>query len=199
MYVKNLKQLQFRNIRLADVNFSEGMNFFLGDNAQGKTNALEAIYLFARGKSFRGATDKEMVYFGEEGYRIELTFQKGEREEALACAFTPKEKIRQRNGVYLETQSEMLGNFRAVLFSPDHLQMVKGAPAERRRFLDIAISQCYPAYLKLYSRYLKILEQRNALLKTWQKTGFCDDVSLSVFSEELAKAAAEILFYRWIT
>jgi len=169
----------------------------LGDNAQGKTNALEAIYLFARGKSFRGASDSELAKFGSACYRAALTFQKKDREESLLCAWSQKEKIRKRNGILLEKQSEMIGSFRAVLFSPDHLQMVKGAPSERRKFLDVAISQCYPAYIGIYSRYMKILEHRNALLKDMQKGRGFDKDSLAVFSEELAAAAAEIFLYRY--
>ena len=169
MYAKKLRLFSFRNIPYADIELSEGINFFLGDNAQGKTNALEAIYLFARGKSFRGARDSEMAAFGSDGFSAELTFEKSDHEETLFYGWSKKERIRKRNGIPLEKQSELLGHFRAVLFSPDHLQMVKGSPSERRRFLDIAISQCYPVYLGLYAYYGKILENRNALLKDMQK------------------------------
>ncbi len=196
MYAKKLKLFSFRNIPYAEIEFSEGINFFLGDNAQGKTNALEAVYLFARGKSFRGAKDSEMVSFGENCFSAELTYGKKDRNETLFYAYSPKEKVRKRNGVLLEKQSELLGHFRAVLFSPDHLQMIKGAPSERRRFLDIAISQCYPVYLGIYAKYLKILEHRNALLKDMQKGKKADLDALSVFSEKLAEEAAEIYLYR---
>ena len=196
MYAKKLRLFSFRNIPYADIELSEGINFFLGDNAQGKTNALEAIYLFARGKSFRGARDSEMAAFGSDGFSAELTFEKSDREETLFYGWSKKERIRKRNGIPLEKQSELLGHFRAVLFSPDHLQMVKGSPSERRRFLDIAISQCYPVYLGLYAYYGKILENRNALLKDMQKRVKSDTELLSVYSEKLAHAAAEIYLYR---
>ena len=182
MKVKKLTLYNYRNISSAELTFSGEMNFLLGDNAQGKTNALEAIYLFARGKSFRGASDSELTAFGQSGYSVSLTFEKNDREETLFCSYTKKEKIRKRNGVLLEKQSELLGSFRAVLFSPDDLMMIKGSPAERRRFLDVAIAQCYPVYLSLYSAYNKSLEQRNALLKQ-RKEGVSDDLSLSVWSE----------------
>ncbi len=196
MHAKKLKLFSFRNIPYAEIDFSEGINFFLGDNAQGKTNALEAVYLFARGKSFRGAKDSEMVSFGSTSFSAELTYGKKDRDETLFYAYSPKEKLRKRNGVILEKQSELLGHFRAVLFSPDHLQMIKGAPGERRRFLDIAISQCYPVYLGIYAKYLKILEHRNALLKDMQKGKKVDPEALSVFSDELAYSASEIYLYR---
>ncbi len=195
MKVKKLILYNFRNIASAELDFTDDMNFLLGENAQGKTNALEAIYLFARGKSFRGATDGEMTRFGEKGYAVTLVFDKKDREETLFCSYTKKEKIRKRNGILLEKQSELLGSFRAVLFSPDDLMIIKGSPAERRRFLDVAIAQCYPAYLSLYSTYLKNLEQRNALLKQ-MKEGYTDRLSLEVWNEALAKGATEIYFYR---
>ena len=195
MKVKKLTLYNFRNIPSAELCFTDEMNFLLGDNAQGKTNALEAIYLFARGKSFRGATDSELTRFGERGYAVTLSFEKKDREETLFCSYTKKEKIRKRNGILLEKQSELLGSFRAVLFSPDDLMMVKGSPSERRRFLDVAISQCYPAYLSLYAGYIKHLEQRNALLKQ-MKDGYYDPLSLEVWNEALAKGATDIYFYR---
>ncbi len=186
----------FRNIEGATLRFSPDITFLFGDNAQGKTNALEALYLFARGKSFRGATDKEMSYFKGNGYALSLSYEKEDREETLFVSALGKEKIRKKNGVLLEKQSELVGNFRAVLFCPDHLQMIKGSPAERRRFLDVAISQCYPVYLSVYSRYLKNLEERNALLRAGQKGIFFDEPMLSVYSEKLAHLSAEIYLYR---
>ena len=155
MKAKNLSLSGFRNIENANLSFSPEITFLLGDNAQGKTNVLEALYLFARGKSFRGATDKEITRFTGNGYALNLTYEKEDREESLFVSSFGREKIRKKNGILLEKQSELIGKFRAVLFSPDDLQMVKGAPSERRRFLDIAISQCYPVYLSLYARYQK--------------------------------------------
>ena len=168
----------------------------LGDNAQGKTNVLEALYLFARGKSFRGALDKEMTHFKRDGYSISLTYEKEDREESLFVSAFGRERVRKKNGILFEKRSELVGNFRAVLFSPDDLQMVKGAPSERRRFLDVAISQCYPVYISLYARYQKNLDERNALLRAVQKGLFLDEEMLSVYSENLSVLAAEIYLYR---
>ena len=196
MRAKELSLSNFRNIESQKIEFSPGITFLLGDNAQGKTNVLEALYLFARGKSFRGALDKEMTHFKREGYSLTLTYEKEDREESLFVSAFGKEKVRKKNGILLEKRSELVGNFRAVLFSPDDLQMVKGAPSERRRFLDIAISQCYPVYLSVYARYQKNLEERNALLKAMQKGFFFDEEMLSVYSENLSILAAEIYLYR---
>lgn len=196
MKLKYLKAENYRNITSAHITFSPGVNLFLGENAQGKTNALEAIYTFARGKSFRGAKDSELIRFGEKGYKTEIGFFDGKREQTLSLRLENREKIREKNGIRLEKQTEMLGIFRAVLFCPEHLNMVKEGPGERRQFLNIAISQCYPAYLNLYAEYAKCLEDRNALLKFSQKTGFTDLDEIQVFSESLARLSAEIYCYR---
>ena len=196
MKAKTLSLSGFRNIESATLSFSPEITFLLGDNAHGKTNVLEALYLFARGKSFRGALDKEMTSFSKEGYSLNLLYEKEDREESLFVSAFGREKVRKKNGILLEKQSELIGNFRAVLFSPDDLQMVKGSPSERRRFLDIAISQCYPVYISLYARYQKNLEERNALLKAMQKGFFFDEEMLSVYSENLSVLAAEIYLYR---
>ena len=198
MTVKELTLFNYRNIPYAKIPFKEGMNFLLGENAQGKTNALEAIYLFSRGKSFRGANDNELLSYGEDAFSLSLSFTKRDREETLFYGYGKKEKaerVRKRNGILLNSQSELLGSFRAVLFSPDHLQMVKGSPSERRSFLNIAAAGAYPVYLSLYARYARILEQRNALLKDIQKSGRKID-ELSVWNEKIADAAAEIYLYR---
>ena len=196
MKIRSLSLSTFRNIKQATLSFSPDVTFLLGDNAHGKTNVLEAIYLFARGKSFRGARDAEMVSFGEEGYDLSLTYEKEDRTETLSLAVRGRSKTRKRGGILLDKQSELIGAFRAVLFCPDHLQMVKGSPSERRRFMDIAISQCYPVYIAHYSRYAKNLEERNALLKAMQKGIPYTEEMLSVYSEALAEEAAHIYLYR---
>lgn len=196
MKANNIFLSGFRNIENASLSFSPDVTFLLGNNAQGKTNVLEALYYFARGKSFRGATDKEMTSFGKEGYSLSLTYEKEDRTEELFVSAFGREKVRRKNGISLEKQSELVGSFRAVLFSPDDLQMVKGSPSERRRFLDVAISQCYPVYISLYARYQKNLDERNALLKAMQKGFFYDSEMLSVYSEKLSLLSAEIYLYR---
>ncbi len=198
MRIKKITLFSFRNIERAEISFKEGMNFLLGGNAQGKTNILEGIYLFARGKSFRLAKDSELISFGKGGFSAEIVYEKKEREETLSYRYDGRTRERKKNGVLLERTAEMLGNFRAVLFYPDHLQLIKGSPSERRRFLDVAISQCYPVYVSLYARYEKYLSERNSLLKMAQKGygGFEFEEQLFVYTEGLALAAAEIRLYR---
>ena len=196
MELLSLKAENYRNIERAEIVFESGVNLLIGDNAQGKTNALEAIYTFARGKSFRGAKDTELVRFGQDGYRIGITFHDRVREQSLSLRVQGKERVREKNGIRMEKQTEMLGIFRAVLFCPEHLQMVKGSPAERRQFLNVAISQCYPAYIGIYAEYQKLLDHRNTLLKFAQKGLYTDRAELEAFSLRLAAKAASIYRYR---
>lgn len=198
MRVEKISLSAFRNLEDGEISFSPGINFLLGDNAQGKTNILEALYLFARGKSFRGAPEGEMIRFGESAFREEVTYLTGQRKETLFYASNGKERVRRRNGIPLARQSEMIGHLKAVFFCPDDLQLIKGAPSLRRRFMDVAISQCFPVYLDLYSRYNRYLEERNSLLRSLQKGKDSAEIKeqIAVFSEGLSLYAAEIWEYR---
>ena len=141
MKITSFRAENYRNIKQVSLDFTPGVNLLYGQNAQGKTNLIEGIYTFARGKSFRGATDADQVRFGERGFSISLSFEEsgGEKSE-LTYRYFDGERKRLR-GVAPITLSEMMGRFRAVLFYPEHLDLVKGGPAERRLFLNIAISQ----------------------------------------------------------
>lgn len=196
MELKSLCLSSFRNIEDGKIEFEPGINLLYGENAQGKTNILEAIYFFARGKSFRGAGDEEMLGFSKNFFDLKIAFSGEGREQTLLYRYAEGKRRREKNGVTLKGQAEMLGHFRCVIFYPEHLQLVKGGPAERREFLNIAISQCYPAYIRLYASYKKYLENRNSLLRLAQKGMFFDGEEISVFSACLAEYAAEIHLYR---
>ena len=196
MKIKSISLSDFRNIEKEKIEFSDGVNLIYGHNAQGKTNALEAIYYFARGRSFRTSRDLDLIKKEKEKFHIEILFEDKERERTLSCTIGKKERIRKKNGIKIEKISEMIGLFHAVLFCPEHLSLVKGAPEERRSFLNIAISQVYPAYIGIYASYMKLLENRNCLLKMAQKGFPIDYEEIRVFSEKMADAAAEIYSYR---
>ncbi|MCQ2385734.1 MAG: DNA replication/repair protein RecF [Clostridia bacterium] len=199
MKVYSIAIRHYRNIENATVTFDPNVTCLIGNNAQGKTNVMEAVYYFARGKSFRGAADADLLKFGEKQFSLSLSYGKKERDETLFYAYSEvygKERLRKKNGVVLHKQSDLPGNFRAVLFCPDHLQMIKGTPGERRKFLDVALSQIYPVYIGLYARYNKTLQNRSALLKAFQKGESRDERELLVYSEAIASLASEIYLYR---
>ena len=196
MIIKSFKATNFRNIESCDIRFHEGLNLLHGNNAQGKTNALEGIYIFSRGKSFRAREDGDLVRFGAEGFNIAIEYSSRDGDERLEYSLYGKERQRKKNGYKLKGISEMLGSFRSVLFYPDNLEIVKGGPEERRNFLNIAISQCTPAYIKYYSDYKKALENRNCLFKFMQKGLFVDMRELEAWSRSLAELASHIFIMR---
>jgi len=184
----------FRNIEKASLTFESGMNILYGENAQGKTNALEALYLFANGKSFRTAFDKDLVAFGQESSRLSLSYHDGRRDSVLSLRlFAGRGREHRKNGVHIPSAADFMGCFRAVLFSPEHIGVVKGGPGERRLFADAAICQLKPLYLLSLQKYNTILKQRNSLLKSAEKgkpPSF--DTMLSLWSAQLAREAAYI-------
>lgn len=196
MIIKRFRAENFRNIEKCDIEFSPGVNLLYGKNAQGKTNAMEGIYLFSRGKSFRGRDDGELVRFGSEGFRIFIEYEGALGKETLEYALFGKERQRKKNGYKISRITEMVGSFKAVLFYPDNLNLVKGGPDERRSFLNIAASACYPAYIRCYSDYKKALENRNCILKMMQKGLYIDRRELDSWSSMLAEYASHIFVFR---
>ena len=196
MKLKRFYAKDFRNIEQVDITFHEGVNLLFGSNAQGKTNAIEGIYLFARGKSFRKAKESELIRFGCEGFRAEITFETSLGEETLSYAVYGSERKRMKNGYKIDRISDMIGSFRAVLFTPDHLGLVKDGPEERRAFLDVAICQCKPYYLSAYTNYKRALEQRNCLLRMMGKGMPVDINEVYAWSRSLAEYAAPIYLER---
>ena len=196
MIIKGFKARDFRNIESCELEFSPGTNVLLGENAQGKTNAIEGIYLFARGRSFRKGDERDLIRFGKEGFNVSLTYEDKTGENTLEYALYGRERRRKKNGYRLGKASEMIGSFKAVLFSPDDLTLVKGGPEERRDFLNVAISQCYPEYVNIYADYKKALENRNSILKNASKGLYFDEKELDIWSERLADYASYIYLYR---
>lgn len=195
MYLTKITYENYRNIEHAELCPDGIVNVFQGFNAQGKTNLLEGIYYFACGKSFRGATDKELVRLGQECGSLKLEFSDGQRSRCHEVRFFANEKkVCLKEGIKISRMSDFIGVFRAVLFSPEHLSIIKDGPSERRAFLDIAISQLYPAYMASLTKYKKLLTQRNALLKEPSTVGFYD--LMSVISMQMAKEAAFISAHR---
>ena len=196
MILKSFKAENFRNIGRCDIEFSPGVNLLLGDNAQGKTNAVEGINIFSRGKSFRGSDEKDLLRFGEEGFRIEIKYADRDGDSSLEYAVFGKERVRKKNGYKIKKLSEMIGSFRSVLFCPDNMSIVRDGPEERRNFLNAAISQCYPEYIRYYADYKNALDNRNCVLKFMSKGFFVEENELSSWSESMAEYASYIYMYR---
>ena len=196
MIIKSLRAQNFRNIEECSLEFDKSVNLLLGENAQGKTNAVEGIYVFARGKSFRRGEERDLIRFGCEGFRLCIEYEDKNGSNTLEYSVFGRERRRKMNGYKISRASEMIGNFKAVLFCPDDLTLVKGGPDERREFLNVAISQCFPTYISLYFDYKKALENRNAILKNASKGNYFDENELTAWSESLAEYASAIYVER---
>jgi DNA replication and repair protein RecF len=191
VHVAHLRLRDFRNYARLDADFQPGFHLFLGDNAQGKTNILEAIYLVARLRSFRGAAGGELVRHGQKGYFIGATVL-SDTPHDCRIYWAPQERSLTLDGRAIRRVSEYLGVLRAVVFSSEDVQLVKGPPARRRRFLDLLLSQTHPAYLALLQRYAQALRSRNALLKQAR----LDEAALEGFTRELISAGSQLLQFR---
>ncbi len=196
MKVNNFKAESFRNIASCDIRFTDGVNLIWGENAIGKTNVIEGIYLFSRGRSFRSAVERDMVRYGDEGFRVSIEYEDKDGSRSLEYASFGREKRRRKNGYPVKSMRELIDGFKAILFHPDNLSLVKGAPDERRSFLNIAVSQCYPEYMAEYASFANILENRNALLKKASKDFYVDDAELTAWSESMAEYASYIYLTR---
>lgn len=192
MILKNIELNNFRLCESADIDFQSGVNLLYGKNAEGKTNVLEAIYFFARGKSFRGGKDTDIVRFGEKGYSIKITFERHDGEHVLEYRFYDGQRMRLSGGTKV-TAKELIGKFNAVFFCPDHLSIIKAAPGERREFLNIAISQLSREYVSLLSDHKKLVESKNSLLKGEEPI---DDALMAAYNEKLAVVNAKIYLMR---
>ena len=177
MRLLSLEVANYRNIAAAQLEPGRELTVICGNNGQGKTNLLEAIWLLTGGKSFRGGKDAELVRRGETFAVLEAVTQRTRQEdqepdEPANVRITVGTPDAQRPGRYASVNGSppkraagLAGSFPAVVFDPGHLSLVKGAPEGRRRFLDAALCQLYPGYLATYRRYVRALQQKNALLR----------------------------------
>ncbi|MBR2343639.1 MAG: DNA replication/repair protein RecF [Clostridia bacterium] len=192
MILKSFHAEGFRNISNSEVRFHPRVNLLVGKNAEGKTNALEGIYFFSRGKSFRAKEERELVGHTAAGFRLKIEYEDRSGEGSLEYASFGRERLRKKNGYKVGRQSELIGSFVSVLFSPEDLNLVKGGPEERRQFLNVAVSQCYPEYISYYADFKRSLENRSSLLKSASKGNYIDDLELASWSETMAEYAAHI-------
>ncbi|SPE56299.1 DNA replication and repair protein RecF [Verrucomicrobia bacterium] len=191
MHLAHLRLRDFRNYGRLDAEFVPGFHLLLGDNAQGKTNVLEAIYLLATLRSFRGVGGAQMVRHGQKGYFVGGTVV-GQEEHHLKMYWSSHERSLSHDGRPVRKLTEFLGTLRTVVFCTEDLQLIKGTGKGRRRFLDLLLSQTHTGYLPLLQRYMQALRSRNALLKppVW------DAAALESFSRQLVSAGEEIIRLR---
>ena len=187
----------FRNIAGAEVAFAPGVNILSGANAQGKTSLLEAVCLISLGRSFRGAHETDMIRFGEDYTAVSLDYSDALRPQNISV-YLSRDKRRQveHNRGKITRMSDMIGAFRSVIFCPEHLSLIKDGPAERRAYLDVAISQLRPVYLRTLQRYNQILRQRNQLIKNAFHDRKTFDETVEFWSEQLATEAAVLSKFR---
>ncbi len=188
MHLSRLRLRDFRNYGRLDLEFSPGFHLFLGDNAQGKTNLLEAIYLMATLRSFRGVVSGQMVRLDQKGYFVGgSVVMQGTRE--IKIYWSHRERNLSVDAQPVRRMSDYIGVFRAVIFCSEDLQLVKGPSSRRRRFLDLLLAQTQPGYLDLLQRYTVSLRSRNALLK--QRV--IDENALESFSRDLISVGQELI------
>ena len=166
MKIKQLKLKNYRNYNLLDIEFDDSTNIFYGDNAQGKTNILESIYLCGTTKSHRGTKDKDLILFGEEESHIEALIEKNEKDYKIDIHLKKNSpKGIAINKIPIKKASELFGIANIVFFSPEDLNIIKNGPSERRKFIDLELAQLDKIYLSDLSNYNRIVSQRNKLLK----------------------------------
>lgn len=194
MFISEIKLKNFRNIDDLTLTADKGINIIFGENAQGKTNILEALWLFTGAKSFRNAKDAQMIGFKKEKADLKLKFFSNLRNQSAEIVLEEKRQIF-LNEVELKSNGELVGNINAIIFSPNDLSIINEGPSVRRKTVDLGIGQIYPLYIEKLRKYNHICEQRNALLKTLKYDDsmyYC----LEDFDRELILNGTEIIAQR---
>ncbi|TAH64151.1 MAG: DNA replication/repair protein RecF [Gottschalkiaceae bacterium] len=193
LYIQRVILKNYRNYRDLNIQLNKGINIFYGQNAQGKTNIIESICLASTGKSHRTQKDAELINWNSEDSRVKIEFEKEKDNKTveiyLRKGFKKQVKL---NGVRLNKIGELIGNLNTVVFSPDHMKIIKDGPSERRRFIDIILSQVKPGYYYNLVQYLKVLEQRNILLNEAQKNSKAIN-TIDIWNEQLVLYGTKII------
>ena len=194
MWINKINLINFRNYENEIIELNKNLNVFFGENAQGKTNIIEGIFLCSMGKSFRAKKDSEMIQLGKENASIEIYYEKSDRCGKIKIELAKRKNV-YHNGIKIKKLSELLGNINIVIFTPDDIEILKGGPQNRRRFLDIMISQLRPNYMHLLNLYSKTLEQRNNYLKQINEKNKNIDL-LDIWDEKIIEYSYKISNYR---
>lgn len=197
MHIKTLRLFNFRNYERLKVDFSENLNVIYGNNAQGKTNILEAIFLCSAGRSHRTSKDSELIKVDNNGYFIKVELEKSAADMGIEVSYdTEKKKRIKINDIPATKLGSLIGNLNTVMFSPEDMLIIKEGPSERRRFIDITLSQLKPSYFFDLQQYIKVLAQKNTLLKEMQNKKHLAD-TLDVWNENLVKIGSRIIRARY--
>lgn len=192
MYFKSVEFSNFRNYEALELEFHRKVNIIVGNNAQGKTNLIEGLYLMSLGKSFRTPKDRDMIRFGTEMARVRTVSSRSDRDVTVEIGLIKNKKSLKIDGIKMKKASDLLENIYIVVFSPDDLKIVKDEPEKRRRFIDRELCQLKPVYFDSLSKYKKILAQRNFMLKEESP----DMAMLDVWDMELSRYGARIITER---
>lgn len=194
MYIEKIRLQNFRNYENLEIDLNKNINIIYGENAQGKTNIIESIFLCAFGKSFRTSKEKEMIKFNEEKSLVEAFYQKKDRDGKIKIELGNKKQI-SLNGIKIKKLSELLGNINIVIFTPEDINILRDGPVKRRRFLDMMIGQLRPNYVYNLNMYTKTIEQRNNYLRQIKEENKPEEM-LEIWDEKLAEYGEKVYIYR---
>ncbi len=197
MHIEQLSLNNYRNYKELNISFENKVNVILGENAQGKTNVMESIYVLAMAKSHRTSNDKELIRWDADYAKIEGRIQKQYGPLPMQLIISKKGKKAKCNHIEQQKLSQYVGNMNVVMFAPEDLHLVKGSPQVRRRFIDMEIGQVSPIYLHDMSQYQKILHQRNHYLKMLQMKKQTDLAVLEILTEQFIQMAVKIVKRRF--
>ncbi|MBM7572513.1 DNA replication/repair protein RecF [Aquibacillus albus] len=198
MHISELNLTNYRNYDYLKVKFDDKINVIIGENAQGKTNLMESIYVLAFSKSHRTTRDKELIQWEQEYAKIEGSVYKRKQKFPLEMQFSSRGKKAKLNHLEQRRLSDYIGALNVVMFAPEDLNLVKGSPQVRRRFIDMEIGQVQPIYIYHLGQYQKILKQRNHLLKQLQRNQRADRTMLKVITDQLIEHAAVLVERRFL-
>ncbi|MFC3927985.1 DNA replication/repair protein RecF [Streptococcus caprae] len=193
MWLERLSLHHYRNYKNLDIEFAPGINVFVGQNAQGKTNLLESIYFLSLTRSHRTRSDKDLINFTEKDVSLSGLLHKSNSKVPLDIILTDKGRVTKVNHLKQAKLSDYIGTMTVVLFAPEDLQLIKGSPSLRRKFIDIDLGQIKTLYLSDLSSYNHVLKQRNSYLKSTDKV---DTIFLSVLDEQLADFGSRVMEHR---
>jgi len=201
LYIKDLKLNNFRNYKELYSEFNMDYNIICGKNAQGKTNILEAIFLCSSGRSHRTSKDNELIKFLENSYYVNVDVNRKYTDTTIEIYYEKDSRKKIKiNSVPSKKNGELMGQLNTVIFSPEDMNIIKGSPSERRRYIDIAISQLKPSYFYNLQQYSKIIAQRNCLLKTLNiNNGIKSKMyeTLDIWNEKLVETGSRIMIERY--